>query len=125
MMIDWATHNLIPLGQFLTAVGTVVGVVGGLWIKNKRDDNSMQKYIIDTVRQENQEQSAEIKQAKQDYQKLRQLHETTVRQLNEQIGLKEEENQRLRASNRLLKAENDAYHAKYGGIDYEEFLEKH
>lgn len=124
-MIDWATHNLIPLGQFLTAVGTVVGVVGGLWIKNKRDDNSMQKYIIDTVRQENQEQSAEIKQAKQDYQKLRQLHETTVRQLNEQIGLKEEENQRLRASNRLLKAENDAYHAKYGGIDYEEFLEKH
>ncbi|WP_436702742.1 hypothetical protein [Lactiplantibacillus plantarum] len=124
-MIDWATHNLIPLGQFLTAVGTVVGVVGGLWIKNKRDYNSMQKYIIDTVRKENQETNLEIKQVKQEYQEFQKLHEAAVRQLNEQIGLKEEENQRLRARIRLLKAENDAYHAKYGGIDYERFLEKH
>ncbi|MDG2544720.1 hypothetical protein [Lactiplantibacillus plantarum] len=124
-MIDWATHNLIPLGQFLTAVGTVVGVVGGLWIKSKRDDNSMQKYIIDTVRKENQEANLEIKQVKQEYQEFQKLHEVTVRKLNEQIGLKEEENQRLRARIRLLKAENDAYHAKYGGIDYEEFLGKH
>ncbi|MCG0570845.1 hypothetical protein IMAU30162_00788 [Lactiplantibacillus plantarum] len=124
-MIDWATHNLIPLGQLLTAVGTVVGVVGGLWIKSKRDDNSMQKYVMRVMQQQNRETNADIKQAKHDYQELRKLHETTVRQLNEQIGLKEEENQRLRARIRLLKAENDAYHAKYGGIDYEEFLEKH
>lgn len=67
-MIDWVTHNLISLGQFVTAVGTIVGVVGGLWLKNKRNDNSTQKYIIDTVRQENQTQHAEIKQAKHDYQ---------------------------------------------------------
>ncbi|WNC19911.1 hypothetical protein [Lactiplantibacillus plantarum] len=124
-MIDWTTHNLIPLGQFLTAVGTVLGVVGGLWVKSKRNDNSMQKYIIDTVRKENQETNIEIKQVKQEYQEFQKLHEAAVRQLNEQIGLKEEENQRLRARIRLLKAENDAYHAKYGGIDYEGFLEKH
>ncbi|KZT80518.1 hypothetical protein Nizo1840_2512 [Lactiplantibacillus plantarum] len=123
-MIDWLTHNLTGLGQLLATAGTVIGVIGGLWIKSKRNDNSMQKYIIDTVRKQNQEANLEIKQVKQEYQEFQKLHEATVRQLNEQIGLKEEENQRLRARIRLLKAENDAYHAKYGGIDYEEFLEK-
>ncbi|MCS8622960.1 hypothetical protein EFO90_16560 [Lactiplantibacillus plantarum] len=118
-MIDWLTHNLTGLGQLLATAGTVIGVIGGLWIKSKRNDNSMQKYIIDTVRKENQEANLEIKQVKQEYQEFQKLHEATVRKLNEQIGLKEEENQQLRAKNRLLKAENDAYHAKYGGIDYQ------
>ncbi|CAJ1226696.1 hypothetical protein [Lactiplantibacillus xiangfangensis] len=124
MMIDFFTHNMVALGQIIGAVGTVIGVVGGLWIKSKHDDNSMQKYVIETVRKQNEEANAEIKQTKQEYQDFQSLHEETVRKLNEQIGLKEEENQRLRANNRMLKAENAAYHAKYGGIQYEEFYGK-
>lgn len=104
------------LDQLLVALGAVIGVIGGLWIKNKRNDNSIQKYIIDTVRRENQEANLEIKQVKQAYQEFQKLHEATVRKLNEQIGLKEEENQRLRTKIAQLEKENETYHAKYGTL---------
>ncbi|MGA3417921.1 hypothetical protein [Lactiplantibacillus plantarum] len=78
--------TLIPLGQFLTAVGTVVGVVGGLWIKNKRDDNSMQKYVMRVMQQQNRETNADIKQAKHDYQELRQLTRPLCEDLMNRLG---------------------------------------
>lgn len=91
----------------------------------------MQRYVIETMRKQSEQANHDREQANHDrdraqkqieqttkeYREFQELHAKAVRKLNEQIGLKEEENQQLRATNSMLKAENDAYHAKYGGIE--------
>ncbi|MEK2552492.1 hypothetical protein [Lactiplantibacillus plantarum] len=118
-MIDW-----VGIGELVAAAATMITAIGAIWHTNKQDKSSMQRYVIDTMRKQSEQASHErdraqrqIEQTAKEYREFQDLHAETVRKLNEQIGLKEEENQQLRATNSMLKAENDAYHAKYGGIE--------
>ncbi|MCI1922872.1 MAG: hypothetical protein LKJ43_01965 [Lentilactobacillus buchneri] len=127
-MFSWITHNLTV---FFGSVVTLAGVIAGLIHSSKADANSatkertdLEKFILKTVKDDNEDLrkryddlAAKFHEMDDDYDRFKDYHDKIVKQLQEQIDLKEEENKNLRQKNAALKKENAAYRARYGKLE--------
>lgn len=127
-MFNWITHNLaIFWGSCVSLIGVIAGLIHSTRtdkISAEKERTDLEKFILKTVKADNEDLrkryddlTSKYEKMDQDYQDFQDYHDKIVKQLQQQIDLKEEENKNLRQKNAVLKKENTTYRARYGRLE--------